>query len=443
MTAGSAVRAFPRVSGEYGFSRLANGVRVVTERMPGVRSVAAGVWAGQGSVHETERLAGASHLLEHMVFRGTRNRTRREIAMALEGVGGSLNAYTSREHTGYEARALARHLPLAVEVLSDLVRHPLLRTEDLEHERKVVLEEIAAVEDTPDDLVFDLHGERMWSGHPYGRPILGSAGSVARIARDDLLALHRRGCVGCNLVVAAAGRVDHDDFRALAERWFGSLEAGAAAEQPEAPGAFRRGIEHIRRDSAQSHIVFGAPAPHAASPDRYPLLVLSAALGGGMSSRLFQRIREELALAYSVFSFQSMYARAGIFGVYLGTRPAQAAAALEAVRDLCEALAASGLKPDEAVRVREQVKGEMILALESPGARVGRLAGFALRGEPFLPVDRTAGLIDRVSGADLARVAAEVASPERQFALCLGPDPAAPEIGSASSLSRAGQTGFR
>ncbi len=435
MTAGAAEGAPSRLPGEYGCSRLANGVRVVTERMPGTRSVAVGVWVGQGSVHEPERLAGASHLLEHMVFRGTRNRTRREIAMALESVGGSLNAYTSREHTGYEARALAGHLPLAVEVLSDLVRFPLLRAEDLEREREVVLEEIAAVEDAPDDLVFDLHGERMWAGHPYGRPILGNAESVSRIARDDLATLHRSGCVGRNLVVAAAGRVDHEDFAALARRWFESLDAGSEAARPEAPGPLRRGAERIPRNSAQSHIVLGAPAPNAASADRYPLLILSAALGGGMSSRLFQRIREELALAYSVFSFQSLHALGGVFGIYLGTRPAQAEAALRAVRELCGSLAASGLEPDEAVRAREQVKGEMILALESPGARVGRLAGFALRGESFLSVDRTAGLIDRVSAEDLARVAAEVVSPERQFALCLGPSPGRSSTLASSSLS--------
>ncbi len=411
-----------RVSGEYKTSRLANGVRVVTERMTGTRSVATGVWVASGSVHEPEHLAGASHMLEHMVFCGTRNRSRREIAMALEGVGGWLNAYTAREHTSYEARVLDRHLPMALEVLADLICAPLLRAEDLEREREVVLEEIAAVQDTPDDLAFELHSERMWRGHRHGRSILGSADSVGRMTRDDLVALHRGSSVGSNLVVGAVGNIDHNAFVALAERCFGALEPGLAIPHPEPPGPPRRGVEEVVRDSAQSHMIFAAPAPGASSPDRYPLLILSTALGGGMSSRLFQRIREDLALAYAVYSFQEMRLCTGTFGIYLGTRPAHAAEALGAVWEICEDLVAHGLKPDELARVREQVKGEMVLALESPLARMRRLAAFVLSGEPFVSVDRTLRRIDEVSEGALARVAAEVASPASQFVCCVGPE---------------------
>ena len=402
-------------------TRLDNGVRVLTESMRGVRSAATGVWVRQGSALESAPMTGASHLLEHMVFRGTENRSRREIALALESLGGSLNAYTSREHTGYEARILADHLPQAVEVLADLVRNPLLTQEDLDREREVVSEEIATVEDTPDDLVFELHGHGMWGGHPYGNSILGTRESVAAISRVDLAALHRARYVGANMVVAAAGCVEHDAFVDLAAKWFGGIEPGGAATRVADPGGARAGTDRVERDLAQVHIVLGRDTPGHSHPDRYALILLSAALGGGMSSRLFQRIREELALAYAVYSFQSFHVRAGVLGVYVGTRPAWAPAALDAVRDVCRTTAADGLCDDELSRTREQVKGQIMLSLESPGARLHRLAGFALHGEPFAGLDEVLGLIDGVSGCDIVRVAGEALDPGRQYVLCLGP----------------------
>ena len=367
-------------------------------------------------------MMGASHLLEHMVFRGTENRSRQEIALALESLGGSLNAYTSREHTGYEARVLADHLPQAAEVLSDLVRNPLLAESDLEREKEVVGEEIAGVEDTPDDLVFELHGDRMWRGHPYGYSILGTRDTVGAITREDLAALHRTSYVGTNLVVAAAGCVEHDAFVDLAGEWFGEIEAGCGAPAVADPGEIRPGTDRVARDSSQVHIVLGRDTPGHAHQDRYALILLSAALGGGMSSRLFQRVREELGLAYSVYAYQSFYARAGVLGIYVGTRPAWAPAALDAVREVCHDLATAGLPPDELARIKEQVKGQMMLSLEAPGTRLHRLAGFALHGEPFAGLDEVQGMIDAVSGCDIVRVAGEVLDPERLYALCLGPD---------------------
>ncbi len=399
---------------------------MLTERMCGVRSVAMGVWIRQGSAHEPRERAGISHLLEHMVFRGTTTRPRRQIAVALEGLGGSLNAYTAREHTGYEARVRGRHIGEAIEILSDLVRNPLLRQEDLDREKEVVFEEIAAVEDTPDDLVFDLHGSRMWRGHPYGRPILGTRDTVGSVTRADLCELRHRTYTGANLVVAAAGRVDHDAFVAMTEERLGDLQAGETVSPAGVPPDPRQGMDRVLRDSAQTHLVFGAPARGASHPDRYALLLLSAVLGGGMSSRLFQRIREDLALAYSVYSFQSLYARSGVFGVYLGTRAAWAVDALDAVQEVCAAVARDGLTPEELARTREQVKGEILLSLESPGARVHRLAGFALLDLPFIPMERLPGLIDGIARCDIDRVAGEVLTPERQYVLSLGPEDSGP-----------------
>ena len=390
--------------------------------MRGVRSVAVGAWVRQGSALESAEMMGASHLLEHMVFRGTGNRSRQEIALALESLGGSLNAYTSREHTGYEARVLSDHLPRAAEVISDLVRNPLLEETDLDREKEVVGEEIAAVEDTPDDLVFELHGDRMWGGHPYGYSILGTRDTVGAITREDLAALHRTSYVGANLVVAAAGCVEHDAFVELAGEWFGGIEAGCEAPAVAGPGEVRPGTDRVARESAQVHIVLGRDTPGHAHEDRYALILMSAALGGGMSSRLFQRVREELALAYSVYAYQSFFARAGVLGIYVGTRPAWAPAALDAVREVCRDMAANGLPPDELARIKEQVKGQLMLSLEAPGARLHRLAGFALHGEPFAGLDEVQGMIDAVSGCDIVRVAGEVLDPERLYALCLGPD---------------------
>ena len=412
----------PPAGGEaYRSTRLGNGVRVLTESMRGVRSVALGAWVRQGSALESAGMMGASHLLEHMVFRGTENRSRQEIALSLESLGGSLNAYTSREHTGYEARVLAGHLPQAAEVLSDLVQNPLLRESDLDREKEVVGEEIAQVEDTPDDLVFELHGDRMWRGHPYGRSILGTRDTIGALTREDMTTLHRTSYVGANLVVAAAGSVEHDAFVDLAAEWFGDIEAGCETPAVADPGEVRPGTDRVARDSAQTHIVLGRDTPGHAHDDRYALILLSAALGGGMSSRLFQRVREELALAYSVYAFQSFYARAGVLGIYVGTRPAWTAAALDAVHEVCRDVATEGLSPDELARIKEQVKGQLMLSLEAPGARLHRLAGFALHGEPFAGLDEVQGMIDAVSGCDIVRVAGEMLDPERQYVLCLGP----------------------
>ena len=412
----------PAVGGLYRSTSLDNGVQVVTETMAGIRSVASGVWVRQGAALDPPGLGGSAHLLEHLVFRGTRRRSRRRIAMELESLGGSLNAYTAREHTGFEARILGRHLPAAVDVLSDLVLSPLLREEDLEHEKEVVFEEIAAVDDTPEDLVFELHADRLWGGHPYGTPILGTRDSVAGITARDLVALHRRTYTGANLVVAAAGDVDHDAFVGLVDRWFGSIDPGQGAGAVGLPPPPGRGVETVARDSAQLHIVLGCPTPGQSHPDRYALILLSSALGGGMSSRLFQRIREELALAYSVYSYQSFYRRAGVCGSYLATRPDCGPAALDAIREIYGSLGREGLPGEEFHRTKEQVKGEILLSLESSVARVHRVAGFALVREPFIPVDELPERIEGVSRNDIRRVASEVMDPVSQFILCLGPD---------------------
>jgi predicted Zn-dependent peptidase len=404
-----------------GRTTLGNGVLVLTEHIPSVRSASIGVWIRKGGAHEGRRDFGASHLLEHMVFKGTRRRTSPEIAVALESLGGSLDAYTSREHTSYQARVLDEHLPDALDVLSDLVIDPLLRQEDLDLEREVVLEEIAQVEDTPDDLVFELHGDMLWKGHPYGRSILGSKDSVAGMSAETLRELHQEGYRGANLVVAAAGNVTHADFVDRVDDLFGHVTPGSRSEAVSVPDGADVGFRSVTRESAQTHIVFGTSVPGRAHPDRFALILLSSALGGGMSSRLFQRVREELALCYSVYTYQSFYASAGVAGIYVGTRPSSASQAVDAVRAELGRLAGAGLPADELKQTKSQVKGQAMLALESTGARLHRLASFDLYDEPFLGIDELLERIDGVTAEDIQRVAAEYYDPDRQFILAMGP----------------------
>jgi predicted Zn-dependent peptidase len=415
------------VSDSFRRSVLPGGLVVLTESMPGVRSAAIGVWVRAGSIHESAADMGVSHLLEHMVFKGTRRRGPRELALVLERVGGSLDAYTTREHTSYQARVLDTDVDLALEVLADLVLDPLLRAADLELEREVVLEEIATVEDTPDDLVFDLHAALMWDGHPYGYSILGTRETVAALSAADLRRVHAERYRLENVVVAAAGNIDHDSFveRVHAE-FFGERSVPDAAAQARTNGRLtlppavscRTCVE---RGSAQTHLVWGCPTFGQGDARRYALVMLSNAFGGGMSSRLFQRVREELGLAYSVFAFQSFYADAGVSGVYVGTRPDSADRAEAVIAGELERVAREGITADELGDVKGQVKGQIVLSLESSSARLHRLAGTELYDEPFRSMDEITALVEAVTLDDMAALAAEYFPPDRQSLLRLGP----------------------
>jgi predicted Zn-dependent peptidase len=401
---------------------LPNGIQVLTERMPSVRSAAVGVWVRQGSAHESEAAMGSSHMLEHMVFKGTARRSAQEIAVALEGLGGSLDAYTSREHTSYQARVLDEHLPEALDVLGDLVLAPRLEQADLDLEREVVLEEIAQVEDTPDDLVFELHAETLWGGHPYGRSILGTKESVSQMSARALRELHGARYAARNLVVAAAGNVEHEDFLGRVEALFGSVPAGTGSARVADTNSTSSGTRHARRDSAQTHIVFGTSTPGHSHPDRHALVLVSTALGAGMSSRLFQKVREELGLCYSIYTYQAFYSLSGVSGVYVGTRPATADKAASAVRRELARIVNEGLPDAELEQTKRQVKGQVMLSLESTGARLHRLASFVLHEEPMLGLDQLLAKIDAVTPSDVRRVAAEYFDPDRQLELRLGPE---------------------
>lgn len=402
---------------------LPNGLTVLSEHMPGVRSIAIGAWVRAASIHEARPQMGVSHLLEHLVFKGTERRSARDIASALESLGGSLDAYTAREHTCFQARVLDEHLPQAADVLADLVFKPLLREADLTLERKVVLEEIAMVDDTPDDLVFELHNEALWGQHPFGYSILGTRDSVSKMALKDIRALHARAYHPPQILVAASGNVEHDALLEVltAAGWADVPRGDATPMTSPAVTASAPSARHIERDGQQVHVVFGAPTVPHRDPRRHTLMLVNTLLGGGMSSRLFQRVREELGLAYAVYTFQSFHVDAGVQGVYLGTAPETAAQAIDAVREELARIATEGVGASELAMGKQQLKGQITLSMEGVTSRMYRAAAVELFNEPFLPLDAVLAKIDAITLDDAREVCASFFGPERQTLVSLGP----------------------
>ena len=401
-----------------------SGLVVLSEAMPSVRSAALGIFVRTASAHEPRGKMGVSHLLEHMVFKGTERRTAKQLALELEVRGGALDAFTGRDYTSYQAHVLDDDLPLAVDILTDLVRRPLLAERDLVPERNVILEEINGVLDTPDDLVYELHAETLWPGHPYGYSILGTPATVGALGARDLRELHEAAYYPGNCVFAAAGNVDHDRLlEALARE--GWLERNGATLPRQAVVAVpaARGVERCEvRDSAQTHVVFGTDTFPLRDPRRFPLAILVNAFGGGMSSRLFQRVREELGLAYAVYAFKQFYQGTGQLGVYVGTQPATADRAVDAIRGEYARLAREGLPAAELADGKQQLKGQVVLSLESPSARMQRLAGFVLHGDRYRSLGETLAEVESVRAESVAAVAAEFFPAERQAVVRLGPE---------------------
>ncbi len=408
------------------------GVIVLSERVPSVRSAAVGIWVRSASAHEPRPKMGVSHLLEHMVFKGTERRSAQEIALALESRGGSLDAYTSRDTTAFQARVLDTDLPRALDVLTDLVRNPVLRNNDLELERNVVLEEINTVEDTPDDQVYDLCYRTLWPEHPYGYSILGTRDTVSALSTGDLKQLHGRAYFPANCVIAAAGNLTHDALLEELGRqgWFDASPGNAVSGNAQSatphpatvPPAVRGAEARHAKDTAQTHIVFATDTVPYADRRKYALLVLGNVFGGGMSSRLFQRIREELGLAYAIYAFTSFYREMGVAGVYVGTQPKTATKAAATIREEYAKLAREGLVGDALAEAKQQTQGQLMLSLESPTARMYRLASFPIYGEPYRSLDQVVAEVAGLTEKEIADVAAEFFDPERQTVVWLGKD---------------------
>ncbi len=403
---------------------LPNGLTVLSEHMPGVRSVSFGAWVCAASLHENRSNMGISHLLEHMVFKGSERRGARDIALALESLGGSLDAYTGREHTAYQARVLDEHLPQAADVIFDLMFRPVLRESDLELERGVILEEISMVEDTPDDIIFEVHGEAMWGDHPYGYSILGTPETVESLTTTDLRALHTKAYRPERVVVAAAGNVTHEQLLAIltATGW-ADLKGEGPLEPMVIPTVYGAAPSErtVERDIQQMHLVMGnITVPHL-DPRRHALQLVNALFGGGMSSRLFQKVREELGLAYSVHSFQSYHASAGQQGIYLGCAPDRLEEALGAVRSELALLQLAGLTAEELAMGKQQLKGQITLSMESVSARMYRAVAVELYGEPYRPLDEVLARVDAITSGDVQSVCETFYGLDLQTVVRLGP----------------------
>jgi predicted Zn-dependent peptidase len=405
---------------EHRITELDSGVRVVTERMPSVRSVALGFWIGTGSAGEAEPEAGLSHLIEHMLFRGTARFESVEIDQIFDGMGAELNAGTGKETTSVYSRVLDVHLERALDVMADMVWRPRFAQDDLENEREIVLEEIAMYEDDPQDKVFDVLGEAVFGSHPLGRAIIGRAEVVAGTPAEGLRSFYDARYVPRNIVVAAAGSLDHDEL-------VGQIAAAEAARSAPVPPAvtpprdeLERRIRFIEKDTEQYHLCLGGPGIPRDDDRRFALRVLDNVLGGSSSSRLFQEVREKRGLAYSVYSFQSLYAGSGQVGMYLGTRPDNVGRAMSVVAEELERFRHEPATAEELERSKENVKGRLVLALESTTARMNRLGSSLLAGLPLLSVDEMVERIDAVTVGDLEELASELYAPERLSAAGIG-----------------------
>jgi predicted Zn-dependent peptidase len=401
------------VGGRVERTELPSGLRVLTETMPGVLSATLGIWVGVGSRDETPELSGSSHFLEHLLFKGTKTRSALEIATAMDAVGGEMNAFTAKEHTCYYANVLASDLPMAVALLSDLVTEACNTAADLESERTVVLEEIAMRDDEPSDAVHDLFAETLFGDTSLGRSVLGSVESIEGLTRDDVDGWYRGRYVIPSIVVTAAGRVEHQQVLDLVTAAFGQRLSGDARPAPlrvgePAPSAPARPTGLISRRTEQTHLLLGTPGMGRLDDRRYTAAVLDAAVGGGMSSRLFQEIREKRGLVYSVGSSLSHYAGAGSFSVYAGCAKKRVPEVLRLVREELSRVAADGLTPGEVARSKGQLKGALVLGLEDTGSRMSRLGKSELSYGEYQSVREVLARLDSVDEEQVRAVATEL-----------------------------------
>ncbi len=404
----------------YRKTTLPSGLRVLTEAMPAVRSATIGIWADVGSSVETRPKRGVSHLVEHMLFKGTPRRTARAIAETMDGVGGNLNAFTDKESTCYYAKVMDRHVPLATNVLADMFLHSTFDPHELSKEQKVVLEEIKMYDDSPDELIHDLFLQTMWTGSNLGEPTIGFADTIAAFTPDDLRAHLRAHYAPNAVVVAAAGNVEHDRFVELVADEFASFEGSCARPVPEAPRATPDRLVR-QKDSEQAYVVVGTQGLSIRDERRYALSLLDTILGGGMSSRLFQEIREKRGLVYTVYSFQAAYRAAGLFGAYAGTSPKNVQACIDLVVEQFAKIRDVRVGHDELHLAKEHIKGSLTLSLESTSSRMIRLGRneFAL-GRHVAP-EEIEHRIDAVTADEVQELARDLLLEEHLGLCIIGP----------------------
>src|SRR4051812_7142380 len=425
--AGRSARAVTRaLEGTARRTVLPSGLRIITESIPSTRSASLGVWVGIGSRDEAPAMSGASHFLEHLLFKGTHKRTALQISAEIEAVGGETNAFTTKEYTCYYARVLDEDLPLAVDVLCDAVADSLLEPADVEIERGVILEEIAMHEDEPSDEVHDIFTETVFGDHPLGRLISGTEESITPMTRNQINGFYRRRYTPPHIVVAAAGNLEHATVVRLVRKALAGTALDASPADPAGPRVPKR-VRHQKahtvvrnRDTEQAHVVLGGVGIGRLDERRFALGVLNSVLGGGMSSRLFQEIREKRGLAYSVYSYASQYADAGLLGVYAGCAPGKVDEVLDIIRTELDQVAAKGLTAEEIARGKGMVKGSYVLGLEDSGSRMSRLAKSELLYGDLMSVDELLTRVDAVTREDIDAVAAELLTQPMSLAV-VGP----------------------
>ena len=399
---------------------LPNGLIVLTEQMEHLRSVAMGVWIKSGSRCETAEMNGISHFVEHMLFKGTKSRSAQMIAREMDSIGGNLDAFTSKETICFNVKSLADHVPIAMDVLTDLVLNPTFAPPEIERERGVILEEIKIDEDNPDVLVHELFTQSFWKGHPLGKPILGTTETVARLKQDQLLAYHGDRFHAGNMVFSAAGNLDHDKFTEAVAEKFHTLAGGPMPQELSAPDPDARIILRNKKALEQIQICLGVPAPPITDDSRYATLILNTVLGSGMSSRLFQTIREERGLAYSVYSDLSPYRDTGNLCVFAGTSTGKALQVVDLILAEFRNLKETPIPDEEFTRAKDQLKGNILLGLESSNSRMANLARQEMYFHEFFSAEEVIARIEQVTAAEVQAMAQHLFDPAKIAVTLLG-----------------------
>jgi predicted Zn-dependent peptidase len=387
---------------------LENGLTLITESVPGVRSVAVGVWLKRGSRHEPAEQNGISHFIEHMVFKGTKGRSAERIAEEVDSIGGYMDAFTAKEYASFHLRVLDEHLPMAVDLLGDIVANPLFDPKEMVRERKVIFEEINMVEDTPDDLVMEIFAGSFWPGHPLGRSILGSKRTLTGLRRESLAAFFERVYQPRNIVIAAAGHLDHGATSALVRRHFGALRGRRSPVNGRPPRIATRVVTRSKRELEQVHVCLGARCYPQTHPDRYGCSILNTVLGGSMSSRLFQNVRERRGLAYSISSGVTAYSDSGLLSVYAGTSRESAREVIRLTLEEIRRLCGEKLGEVELRRAKDHLKGSLVLGLEHPAARMGQRAREEIYFARSFTLDELLAAVEAVTAEDVQRIASDL-----------------------------------
>lgn len=399
---------------------LPNGLIVLTERMDHLRSVAMGVWIKSGSRCEAAEINGISHFVEHMLFKGTRSRSAQHIAREMDSIGGNLDAFTGKETICFNVKSLADHVPIALDVLADLVLNPVFASLEIERERGVILEEIKIDEDNPDVLVHELFTQNFWKDHPLGKPILGTTTTVGKLDQEKLFDYHTGRFRGGNMVFSAAGCLEHDQFVEAISQKFTALPAGEAAQEMQTPQASARILLQNKKSLEQVQLCLGVPAPPITDDNRYATLILNTVLGGGMSSRLFQTIREERGMAYSIYSDLSPYSDTGSLCVYAGTSAGKALEVVDLVMAEFRSLKETPLSDEELTRAKDQLKGNILMGLESSNSRMANLARQEIYFGQFFSAEEISARIDLVEAPQVQAMAQRLFDPARIAVTLLG-----------------------